>query len=197
MSPRDPDSAGRPVRRPWFGPAKPDPIDLEAWYRRYGDMVFGRCRSLLRNDADAEEMTQEVFVRAWRARDTFRADSQPSTFLFRIATTTCLNLLRTRRRHPEDFADELPVQASLQRAGASPEEQAGVREMLDHFLDLTDEGTVQVLVYHHLDGLTYEEIAQILDLSVSGVRKRLSTFRGRVEQARPSAFGGTFAEEEP
>src|SRR5688572_19260863 len=83
-------------------------LDVEQLYRRYGDMVLGRCRLLLGNDADAQECAQDVWFKLHRHQAAFRGDAAPSTWLYRVTTTTCLNWLRTRKRRREDLADELP-----------------------------------------------------------------------------------------
>ena len=80
-------------------------LNVEALYRRYGDLVLGRCRTILRNEADAQEVSQEVFLKLHRYQSSFRGDAAPSTYLFRIATTASLNRLRYRRRHPEDAVE--------------------------------------------------------------------------------------------
>lgn len=152
-------------------------LDIDALYRTYGDMVLGRCRSLLRSEADAEETCQEVFLRLWRYRDTFRGEASPTTFLFKITTSTCLNRLRTRRRHPEDLVDELPPGALCQDGLLSEVES---RELLRSLTAAEDERTMACLVYHHLDGMTHDEVGELLGISGAAVRKRISTFRDRV-----------------
>lgn len=176
-------------------------MDIEALYRRYGDMVHSRCRALLHNDADAQEVAQEVFLRVWRYRDSFRGEASPVTYLYKVTTTTCLNRLRTLRRHPEDIVDEMPAAASL--AQARPDtalDVASTRQLLDKILAEEDERTVSCLVYHHVDGMTHEEIGEILGLSASAVRKRIGVFRSRFASARAepgSALASLFAEDEP
>lgn len=182
-------------------------MDIEALYRRYGDMVYSRCRALLHNDADAQEMTQEVFLRVWRYRDGFRGEASPVTYLYKVTTTTCLNRLRTQRRHPEDIVDELPAAASLQGdRPSSALELAATRQLLDKILAEEDDRTVSCLVYHYIDGMTHEEIGEILGVTASAVRKRLGQFRSRVATARadsdaPGSASGNlaelFSEEEP
>ena len=154
-----------------------EPLDLEDLYRRYGDLVLGRCRSLLRNDADAQEVAQEVFLRVWRYRDSFRGESSPSTWLFKVTTTTCLNRLRTRRRHPEDLVDdEIPTGSTDTLLGALE-----VRQLLDLVLAEEDDGTVDAVVYHYVDGMTHDEAGELLGVSGAAVRKRIAVFRERAK----------------
>jgi len=151
-------------------------IDIEDLYRRYGDLVVGRCRSLLRDDADAQEAAQEVFLKLWRYRDAFRGEASPTTWLFRITTTTCLNRLRTRRRRPEDPVEDPPGVAVDTLLGA-----VETRRLLDVALAEEDEGTVAALVYHYVDGMTHDEAGALLGITGAAVRKRIAQFRARAK----------------
>jgi RNA polymerase sigma-70 factor (ECF subfamily) len=164
-------------------------IDVESLYRRYGDLVLGRCRTLLGSDADAQEACQEIFLRVHRYSASFRGDASPSTFLFRVTTNHCLNVLRTRRRRPEDSEDDLSFVADVMK------DRAEARELLDRVLAGQDEKTMQCIVYHLLDGMTHEETGKLVGLSGAAVRKRLAKFRREVAARTPSLFVGV--EEEP
>ncbi|MBK7759882.1 MAG: RNA polymerase sigma factor [Deltaproteobacteria bacterium] len=99
-------------------------LNVEAMYRRYGDMVLGRCRTLLRNEADAQDVCQEVFLRLHRYREGFRFDASPTTYLYRITTTTCLNHIRGRSRRREELEEEPPRSPS--RTAASPRTRSAI-----------------------------------------------------------------------
>lgn len=156
-------------------------IDIEAMYRTYGDMVVGRCRMLLGNDADAQEVAQDVFIRLMRYADSFRGEARPSTYLFRIATTTCLNRIRTRKRRREDMVEELPPQA----ANDTLMHELEIRELLNVTLDGLDETTEAAVVFHFVDGMTYTEVGEVLGLSAAAVRKRIGKLRDRIRQNHP------------
>jgi len=149
-------------------------LDVEALYRRYGDMVLGRCRTLLRNDADAHEACQEIFLRAHRYRRSFRGESSPSTFLFRITTNHCLNVLRSRRRKPEELLEDpsLVPDTHLDRVE--------LRQLLATLLKDEDERTREIIVYRFVDGMTLREVGAMLGVSEAAVRKRIRRFRGRI-----------------
>lgn len=157
-------------------------LDVEELYRRYGDLVLGRCRTLLRNDADAQEICQDVFLKVHRYRASFRGDASPSTWLFRITTTTCLNKIRSRRRRPEDPVEELPPQ-TFQDSRLSGAE---LRQLVELLLQAADDGTRDCLVYHYVDGMTHTEVGELLGISGAAVRKRIATFRARLAGAPPS-----------
>jgi RNA polymerase sigma-70 factor (ECF subfamily) len=163
-------------------------MDIEELYRRYGDLVYGRCRSLLHNEADAQEAMQEVFLRVWRYRDGFRGDASPATYLFKVTTTTCLNRLRTKRRRPEDPVEELPPSAATDTLLHTVE----LRRLLEAVLGEEDERTVQCVVYHYADGMTHDEVGELLGVTGAAVRKRIAVFRARAAIAFPN-----LVEEEP
>ena len=151
-------------------------VDVEELYRRYGPMVLRRCRKLLRDEEKAVDAMQDTFVQLLRHAETLD-DAAPSSLLYRTATNVCLNRLRGERRRPEDPEDELLLQlASLDDAeGASV-----ARSVLDRIFGGEKESTRLIAVLHLLDGMTHEEVAREVNLSVSGVRKRLRTLRSRV-----------------
>ncbi|MCU0613171.1 MAG: sigma-70 family RNA polymerase sigma factor [Candidatus Eisenbacteria bacterium] len=150
-------------------------IDVEAFYRRYGPMVLRRCRQLLKDEDRALEATQDVFAELVRRQETLTGDA-PSGLLLRMATNTCLNILRTQRRHPEDASDDV-----LDRIACSQDHEGSIlaKIRLDRIFGRERQSTRLIAVLHYVDGLTLEEVAREVGLSVSGVRKRLRTLRAR------------------
>lgn len=156
-------------------------VDVEALYRKYGDMVVGRCRSLLRNEADAQEAAQEVFLRLHRYQDSFRGEASPSTWLFKITTTTCLNRMRTKRRRPEEMMEE-PPQGVVEDTALTG---AALRDIIERTLDLADETTRACVIYHAVDGMTHDEVGELVGLGGAAVRKRIATFRQKLADNPP------------
>lgn len=151
-------------------------IDVEDHYLRYGPMVLRRCRSLLRDEQQAVDAMQDVFVQLLTHRERL-ADHGASSLLWTIATNVCLNKLRSRRRRPEDPASELLAQI----AAADDGESRGLaRALLDRMFAREPASTGTIAVLHLLDGMTLQEVAEVVGLSVSGVRKRLRTLRAGV-----------------
>ncbi len=149
------------------------PIDVEDYYRRYGPMVLRRCRSLLRDEQLAVDAMHDVFVNLITHRDRLEGGAA-SSLLWTIATRVCLNRLRSRRRRPEDPQSELLWQIA---AAEDPEERGLTRRLLDRIFAREPDSTGAIAVMHHLDGMTLEEVAEVVGMSVSGVRKRLRTLR--------------------
>jgi RNA polymerase sigma-70 factor, ECF subfamily len=149
------------------------PLDIEGLCERYGPMVLRRCRRLLRDEDEAMDVCQEVFVRLIERRD--RLDARhPSSLLYRIATNLCLNRIRDRRRRPATAEEE-----QLARIACAEEPGAGseARLRLFRLFQRHPESSRTIAVLHHLDGLTLEQVAEMVGLSVSGVRRRLRLLR--------------------
>ena len=151
-----------------------DGIDVEALYRRFGPMVLRRCRRLLRNEDDAMEVAQEVFVSLVRNKRRLD-DRYPSALLFRMATNLCLNRIRDRRHDPALPGDEV-----LHRIAGWKDLDAPL--FLDALFRREPVSTRTMAVIHFVDGFTHEQVARITGLSVSGVRKRLRGLRERLEE---------------
>lgn len=155
-------------------------LDVAALYHRYGDMVLGRCRTLLRNDADAQDAAQSVFLQAHRSRDSFRGEASPATWLWKVTTHTCLNRLRTRSRRPEDPVEEVPAVCEDGLLDGLE-----IRELLDRVLSGEDEVTQCCVIYHFMDGMTHDEAGALLGLGGAAVRKRIGAFRERARLRAP------------
>ena len=148
-------------------------IDVEALYERYGPMVLRRCRRLLSDEDEAQDVAQEVFVRLLRNAERL-SDRYPSSLLYRIATNLCLNRLRDRRRLPEMPGDE-----TLHRIGASTDLDTPM--LVDRLLRRHPESTRTMAVLHYVDGMTLAHVARECSMSVSGVRKRLRALKSAFE----------------
>ena len=155
------------------------PIDVNACYQKYGPMVLRRCRRLLRDQAKAEDAMHDVFVELLRRERTL-TDQAPSSLLYRIATNTCLNRLRSERRRPEDPDDELLGRIAIAQEPA--EGTGAARLLLGRIFSGEPESTRVIATMHLVDGLTLEEVAREVRLSVSGVRKRLRKLRAQVKE---------------
>ena len=146
-----------------------DRDEISQLYRRLGPLIYRRCLRLLRDPDNARDATQEVFVRALRHAPTLKADRECLPWLYRVATNYCLNFLRDRK--PQD--DRAPEEILKQESG---ERRMAARQQVIALLDKFDEKTRQVAVYSLLDGMTQEEIAEVMGVSRKTVGKKLSRF---------------------
>lgn len=122
------------------------------------------------------EAMQDVFVKVLSKRDALDA-SAPSSLLYRTATNHCLNQIRASGRRPESLDGDLLEQI----AGLDdPEERILSITTLERFFKPEKDSTKVMAVLHFVDGMTLEEVAQEVGLSVSGVRKRLRLLKQKI-----------------
>ena len=160
--------------------------------RTYEQRVFGLVVRMLGQRAEAEDVTQEVFVQVFKAIGSFRGDSKLSTWIYRIAVNLCKNRAKYNRvRHAKDqeqldeLADRLPLSqarnanvAQVERpdeAVAGRQVEAIVRESIAE----VDESFRECLILCDVEELPYEEISQITDLPIGTVKSRI--FRARAQ----------------
>ena len=153
-------------------------IDIEELYQRYGPMVMRRCRQMLGDENEALDASQDVFVQMLKHRDRMTVE-YPSSLLYRIATNLCLNKIRSRNRRPETPGEEFLQQvADLDEL----EPRLEARSVLNALFGRHQESTKTIAVLHYQDGMTLEEVAREVGMSVSGVRKRLRKLRGSLKE---------------
>ena len=143
--------------------------------QRYQGRIYRLAYRLLGNAEEAEDATQEAFLRAYRSLRTFRPDASFSPWMYRIATNVCLDMLRARRAHTS--LDESLLDPA---SGVSVEGTVAERERLRALTEAIRRlpvGLRTVFLLRHEAELTYEEIAQTLGLPLNTVRTRL--FRAR------------------
>ncbi len=151
-------------------------MTIEQLYEKYGPMVLRRCRKLLRDENRAVDAMQDVFVLVLRHQHTL--EQVGSSLLFRFATNVCLNQLRSVRRKPEDANDELVLSIAQE---LDLESRTQARSLLARLFADEPETTATIAVLHYLDGMTWEEVAVEVNMSVSGVRKRARGITERVK----------------
>lgn len=124
---------------------------------------------MLGDEQQAVDAMQDVFVRILRRREDLD-ERASSSLLYTTATNVCLNRIRTRRRKPEDGDPEQLVRLA---AAGHQLDRTEARSILGRLLGSQPESTATIAVLHLHDGLTLEQTAEAVGLSVSGVRKRL------------------------
>ncbi|GAA1846982.1 RNA polymerase sigma factor [Pseudonocardia ailaonensis] len=150
--------------------------------RRHQDALYRLALRLVGNSSDAEDALQESLIDAWRRLVRFRADSSFSTWMYRIVTNRCLDLLR--RRRPAVPVDQLAEELAAPAAGApeqAAEVDAGLAALRVALRRLPDEQRA-CWVLRELEGLGYAEIAEITGAGETAVR-------GRIHRARTALAG--------
>jgi RNA polymerase sigma-70 factor (ECF subfamily) len=155
---------------------------------RYQGAVFNLVRAMTAGDADAEDLAQEAFVRAWRSIAAFRADSTFRTWMFGIA----INVVRTHRGRQSRLRQVFWSAPAARDADAGPLDRASVddgieaplamREVIDRALATLPEDMRAAVVLRDVQGLDYREIADTLGLPIGTVESRI--FRAR-QRLRP------------
>jgi RNA polymerase sigma-70 factor (ECF subfamily) len=153
-------------------------IDVEAYYEKYAPMIFRRCRQMLGNEEDALDAVQDVFVRLINAKRSLTGQF-PSSLLYTIATNTCLNRIRWKKRHAETFRDFEDMPLTSHDEGFEQVEAGLIMELI---LKTESESAQAICFMYHVDGMTLKEIGDAVGLSASGVRKRLQAFNARARK---------------
>jgi RNA polymerase sigma-70 factor (ECF subfamily) len=155
-------------------------------YRLYGSVIHDRCRSLLRNDADAEDATHETFLRVHRYLDRVPGTREALFWIYRVATNHCLNEIRGRNARAVPAGGRLDVPT----IDPEPERRLSDRDLARRLIDEMPPKLRAAAWLYHVDGFEQEEVARILDISRRTVVTRLAAFTERARrfvQRRPGA----------
>jgi len=147
----------------------------------YGGRVHGLARRYARTEADAEDLTQEIFVALCRGITSFRGESALSTWVYRVALNHCLRYQSKSR--PEDIPLEEAAEPITTDHSADPLRQATRQELVDQVdaaLATLTPVHREVVILHELHGLTYSECAAVLAVPIGTVKSRLSNAFGRL-----------------
>jgi RNA polymerase sigma-70 factor (ECF subfamily) len=164
-----------------------DPSQFEWIVLKYQDRIYNLCRYLLGNPQDAEDAAQDVFIKAYRKLKDFRPESSLYTWLYRIGVNTCLD--HKRKFRPEPLKDQSSAEY-LPSAEPSPERHYQSKEIgqaIQTALEQLSGNSRAIIVLREVEGLSYEEIAEVLDTSVGTVKSRISRTR---EELRRLLGGG-------
>lgn len=168
---------------------------------RYWDRIYAMTNQLLRNQQDAEEVTQDAFIRAHRGLVNFRGDSAFSTWLYQIAT----NLARNRywywwrRKRDKSISFEAPVSGENDTTLAeiipaeqeTPEDATVTQEFVNRVavcMEELNEKHREILILRNVQNLAYEEIAEILGISVGTVKSRIARARESLREKLGEEF---------
>ena len=176
-----------------------DKTAFDLLVRKYQHKVVKLVLRYVRNPAEAEDIAQEAFIKAYRALPQFRGDSAFYTWMYRIAINTAKNSLASRDRSPIAYDQDLTdpeeshsVQTKLQDPD-TPEGMAlteEIRGIVNSAIEGLPEELKTAIVLRELDGLSYEEIAAAMECPVGTVRSRIFRAREAIDKRLREVFEG-------
>jgi len=163
-----------------------DAAALEAQLKLDEKRVYNIAYRYMNNEADAYDMAQEALIKVYRGIRTFKGQSAFSSWVYRLTVNTCLDGLRKRRKVPLSLDHVLESGASFEAGtGDSPEQCAlslESAEDIQRAINALSDDHKQVVILRDINGLTYEEIAYSLDISIGTVKSRLNRGRQRLRE---------------
>jgi RNA polymerase sigma-70 factor (ECF subfamily) len=149
---------------------------------RHQDKIYNLCRRMLGNTHDAEDAAQDVFLKAYQNLDKFEPEASLHTWLYRIAVNTCIDYKRRpffdslfkSSRAGDEFVEDRPVDSP------SPErlyESKQIRKAIQLALGRVSQKLRIVIILKEVENLSYEEISEVLDVSIGTVKSRISRAR--------------------
>lgn len=159
-----------------------DETAFESLIRLYEKKVYTLCRRMCANEEDAQEAAQDAFLAVWRSAGSFRQEASFSTWLYRLATNACIDLLRRNKRsggsmslddgeNAIDLIDPQPLpQQELERQETQRLIEEGLRALPEDYRS--------ILLLREVQGLSYAEIAEVTCMELGTVKSRISRGRG-------------------
>lgn len=155
-----------------------EPPNIDDLVVEHSAAVFRLARSVVQDAALADDVTQETFIKVWKHMDTFRGDSSLRSWILRIAHNTAVSTLRTIRDSATDPVtmpqahDPIPTTRVVEGRLAADELRAALEQL--------DDLTREIVVLREVEGMSYEEIAETLEVPIPTVKTRLLRARRRL-----------------
>lgn len=158
--------------------------------RRYQERVYATIYHMTANHEDANDLAQETFIKAYQALNTFKGGSSFYTWLYRIAVNKTINFLKQRRHRTQMSLDDLDFNAEhdpdlvaliSEKTPRREVNLAELQEKLNAAMQKLSESHRLVVALHDVQGLSHEEIAEIMDCNIGTVRSRLFYARQQLQ----------------
>jgi RNA polymerase sigma-70 factor (ECF subfamily) len=153
----------------------------------YQDSIYNLCVYMIGDPTNAEDVTQEVFLKAYQKLKSFTPNATIYTWLYRIAVNTCIDYKRKtsfesifKHQYSEDIIENEIATPSESKEETTDSEQLGFA--LKRAINKLSEKLKAVVILYEMDGLSYEEIAEALDISIGTVKSRLSRARKELKR---------------
>ena len=160
---------------------KGDMIAFEELVARHRDKIYARAYTMMRNEEEAIDLSQEAWVKGWQRLAQFHGESSFGTWMTRIVINLCLDQLRKQKRQRTESVEELAeesggVERQMPVVTVNPTERlerSELRQRIDRALNQLSYEHRTVLVLHEFEELEYKEIAKVMDCSIGTVMSRL------------------------
>jgi len=172
-----------------------DQANFETDIKMFIPQLYSAALRMTRNPADAEDVLQEALLKAYRGYHTFKAGTNLKAWLYRILTNTFINKYRQRSRRPSEVElgelEDLYLFKRLGESGTGGASRSAEEEALDQFVDLDIKAAVEALpenfrlpvLLADVEGFSYKEIAEIMDVPIGTVMSRLHRGRKQLQRA--------------
>ncbi len=158
-----------------------DMVAFEELVARHRDKIYARAFSMVRNEDDAIDLSQEAWVKGWQRLKQFQGESSFVTWMTRIVINLCLDQLRKQKRHRAESIELMEeesggVERQMPVVAANPTEgleRGELRQRIDRALGLLSYEHRTVLILHEFEDLEYKEIAKRMQCSIGTVMSRL------------------------
>lgn len=165
-----------------------DTIAYEELVARHRDKIYARAFSMMRNEEDAYDLSQEAWIKGWQRLKQFQGDSSFATWMTRIVINLCLDLMRKQKRQRAESIESLSeesggVERQMPIENPNPTrglERAELRKRIDEAMQQLSEAHRTVLVLHEFEELEYKQIAKRMNCSLGTVMSRLFYARRRL-----------------
>ena len=156
-------------------------LAFEELVARHRDKIYARAFSMVRNEDDAIDLSQEAWVKGWQRLKQFQGDSSFVTWMTRIVINLCLDYLRKQKRHRTESIEEMEeesggVERQMPVVNVNPTEgleRGELRQRIDRALGQLSHEHRTVLILHEFEDLEYKEIAKRMQCSIGTVMSRL------------------------
>ena len=158
---------------------------------RYKSYVFTLTLRFTKNREDAEEVSQDIFIKAYRSLADFKGTAKFSTWLYTIVNTTCITFLRKKRLEVKSLDDEKTFEvADSQDSGfrANVVEQKSRQNMVNQAIAMLNPDDAEIITLFYKNEQSLEEISKILRLEVNAAKVRLHRARGRLKEKMEKYF---------
>lgn len=162
---------------------------------RYQEKVYSICYGKVKDEQDAKDVSQDVFVKVFRYIENFNQESSFYTWLYRITVNTSIDYLRKQSRRKEvDYDDTIQTDEEVEgnellmpsKLGIKPDKELGRKELREKMLEALDSLSDKhrtILTLREVEGLSYKEMAEVLDISKGTVMSRLYHARQYFQEA--------------